>query len=78
MAEIMGENVPENVGAVVSRHLEYALEYYGEKTAVPMFRKHVAWYSAGMPNSAEFRIKINQMTDSNLLKVAIREFWGII
>ena len=78
LAEIMGENVPENVGAVVLRHLEYALEYYGEKTAVPMFRKHVAWYSAGMPNSAEFRIKINQMTDSNLLKVAIREFWGII
>ena len=78
LAEIMGGAAPTDVGNVVLRHLEYALSYYGEKTAVPMFRKHVAWYSAGMPNSAEFRIKINQITDSRLLKVAIREFWGII
>jgi tRNA-dihydrouridine synthase B len=74
----MGEMPPSDVGNVVLRHLEYALEYYGEKTAVPMFRKHAAWYSAGMKNSSEFRIKVNQISDSNLLKVAIREFWGII
>lgn len=78
LAEIVGGGAPENVGAVVLRHLEYALEYYGEKTAVPMFRKHVAWYSAGMPNSSDFRIKVNQIADSDTLKVAIREFWGII
>lgn len=78
LAEIIGGGAPENVGAVVLQHLEYALEYYGEKTAVPMFRKHVAWYSAGMPNSSDFRIKVNQIADSDTLKVAIREFWGII
>ena len=78
LAEIVGGGAPENVGAVVLQHLEYALEYYGEKTAVPMFRKHVAWYSAGMPNSSDFRIKVNQIADSDTLKVAIREFWGII
>ena len=58
--------------------LEYALEYYGENTAIPMFRKHAAWYSAGMPNSSEFRIRVNQIVDANVLKVAIRDFWGII
>lgn len=78
LAEIMGEKPPLDVGHVVLQHLEYALEYYGEATAVPMFRKHAAWYSAGMKNSSEFRIKVNQISDSNLLKVAIREFWGII
>ena len=78
LAEIIGGGAPENVGAVVLQHLEYALEYYGEKTAVLMFRKHVAWYSAGMPNSSDFRIKVNQIADSDTLKVAIREFWGII
>ena len=78
LSEIMGEAAPADVGGVVLRHLDYALEYYGEKTAVPMFRKHAAWYSAGMKNSSEFRIKVNQITDSNLLKVAIQEFWGII
>ncbi len=78
LAEICTGIVPPNIGEIVLRHLEYAVEYYGENTAVPMFRKHAAWYSAGMPNSSEFRIRVNQITDVNLLKVAIREFWGII
>ena len=78
LAEILGENIDVNVGAVALQHLAYAVEYYGEKTAVPMFRKHAAWYSAGMPNSAEFRIKVNQIADADALKVAIQEFWGII
>ena len=78
LAEICTGIVPQNIGEIVLRHLEYAVEYYGENTAVPMFRKHAAWYSAGMPNSSEFRIRVNQITDVNLLKVAIREFWGII
>ncbi len=78
LSEIMGNMPPGDIGSVVLQHLDYALEYYGEKTAVPMFRKHAAWYSAGMKNSSEFRIKINQITDSRVLKVAIRDFWGII
>lgn len=77
-AEIMENNTPENIGQLVLKHLEYALEYYGEKTAVPMFRKHVAWYSAGMKDATRFRMKINQILDSDVLKVAIRDFWGII
>ena len=78
LTEICTGIVPQNIGEIVLRHLEYAVGYYGENTAVPMFRKHAAWYSAGMPNSSEFRIRVNQITDVNLLKVAIREFWGII
>ena len=78
LSQICGGMRPENVGDIVLRHLEYAIEYYGEKTAVPMFRKHAAWYSAGMPNSSEFRIKVNQIADADVLKVAIRDFWGMI
>ena len=77
-AEIIENKTPENIGKLVLQHLEYALEYYGEKTAVPMFRKHVAWYSAGMKDATHFRMKINQILDSDVLKVAIREFWSII
>ncbi|MBQ4070323.1 MAG: tRNA-dihydrouridine synthase [Alphaproteobacteria bacterium] len=78
LAEINGFAGPKNVGDVVLQHLQYAIEYYGESTAVPMFRKHAAWYSAGMPNSSEFRIKVNQITDSKVLEVAIKDFWSII
>lgn len=78
IAEILGENIQVNVADVVLKHLEYAIEYYGEKTAVPMFRKHAAWYSAGMSNSSGFRIKVNQIDNADVLKVAIRDFWGIM
>lgn len=67
---------PDNIGQIVLQHLDYMLEYYGEKTSVQMFRKHAAWYSAGMPNSADFRIKVNQITEEKDLKLAICEFWG--
>lgn len=78
LGQLQGAAAPANVGAVVLRHLDYAIEYYGARTAIPMFRKHAAWYSAGMPNSADFRIKVNGIVDADVLKVAIREFWGII
>jgi len=68
---------PKNVGVVALRHLDYIIDYYGAKTGVPMFRKHAAWYSSGMPNSAEFRIRVNQITDENELKKIIKEFWAI-
>lgn len=68
---------PDNVGAVVLEHLELILDYYGEKAGVPMFRKHAAWYSAGMPNSAQFRITVNQITDANELKKIIKDFWSV-
>ncbi len=76
LGELVGRPGPNNVGDVVRRHLEYSVEYYGARTAVPMFRKHAAWYSAGMPNSAEFRIKVNRITDADELRAAIDEFWG--
>ena len=53
------------------------VEYYGSHTAIPMFRKHAAWYSAGMPNSAQFRIKINQITDEEEIRKLIKEFWSV-
>ncbi len=76
-AEILetGEK-PKNIGAIVLKHLNLMIEYYGARAAIPMFRKHLAWYSTGMPNSSEFRIKINQITDEDLIRDEILQFWG--
>ena len=68
---------PENIGNVALKHLDLIINYYGEKSGVPMFRKHAAWYSAGMPNSAQFRIRVNQITDAEQLRYLIKEFWSI-
>lgn len=43
------------------RHAELMIEYKGEFTGIHEMRKHVAWYSAGMPDSARLRNLINQV-----------------
>ena len=70
-------DAPQNVGEIVLKHLDLMIDYYGAKVGIPMFRKHVMWYSAGMPNSAQFRIKINQILDEKELKKNIKEFWHV-
>lgn len=69
---------PNDVGAVVMRHLGRVIDYYGGRAGVPMFRKHLAWYSAGRANSGAFRIKINQITDVSELEQEILQFWGCV
>ena len=76
LSEISGGAVPHNIGEIVLRHLAYTIEYYGARAGVPLFRKHAAWYSAGMPNSSEFRIRVNQITDADELRKEICKFWG--
>ena len=73
---VAGGVAPDNVGDVVLRHLGYVIDYYGPRAGVPMFRKHAAWYSYGMPHASEFRIKVNTVTDPDELKLEICKFWG--
>ncbi len=37
------------------RHLNLEIEWKGEYTAVREMRKHLSWYTAGLPHSARFR-----------------------
>ena len=46
---------------VILRHAKLQLECKGEYTAVREMRKHLAWYTVGMPHSARFRQSINAM-----------------
>lgn len=46
----------------VLEHFQDMLTHYGEFSGLLMARKHIAWYSKGLNNSAEFRVAINQAT----------------
>lgn len=78
ISEIITGAAPENIGQIVLRHLDAVIDYYGERGGVPLFRKHAAWYSAGMPDAGAFRVAVNQITDANELKDKISEFWGCV
>lgn len=45
----------------ILRHAKLQMETKGEYTAVREMRKHLAWYTAGLPHSARFRQTINTM-----------------
>ncbi len=52
------------------RHLLDACAYYGEKRAPLIMRKHLAWYTKGMKNSAAMRVRFNEcVTAGEMLKV---------
>ena len=42
------------------QHLELAIENKGEGIAVREMRKHISWYTKGMPDATRFRDRINQ------------------
>ena len=46
---------------MILEHADFQLQIKGEYTAVREMRKHLAWYTAGMPHSARFRQTINSM-----------------
>jgi len=50
--------------AVIVEHYHAMLDHYGETTGVNMARKHLGWYTKGLPGSAEFRNKVNQVPDA--------------
>lgn len=40
---------------VIAHHLDMAVDYYGEAMASRNFRKHLLWYTKGLPGGALFR-----------------------
>ena len=60
---------------IVLGHYEDMLAHYGSEVGSRIARKHIAWYSKGLPGSAEFRAAVNQTIDVNRIKDLIRSFY---
>jgi tRNA-dihydrouridine synthase B len=61
---------------VISEHYDAMLSHYGTMTGVNMARKHIGWYTRGLPGSAEFRNKVNQEPDAEVVKAMLAEFYA--
>ncbi len=51
----------EEIRQMILRHGRLLVEYKGEYTGMREMRKHVAWYTAGMPHSAGLRRQVNTL-----------------
>lgn len=56
-------------------HIDKAVEYYGEKRAVPELRKHIACYLRGLKNSSYVKDLINRETSKEKVKELLIEYF---
>jgi tRNA-dihydrouridine synthase B len=60
---------------VITEHYVETLAHYGSEVGVNMMRKHLGWYTKGLPGSAEFRNKVNQVPDAVRVLDMLAEFY---
>jgi tRNA-dihydrouridine synthase B len=61
--------------AILLEHYEAMLEHYGVDLGLKIARKHIAWYSKGLPGSAEFRAAINTAAAPAPVRALIEAFY---
>ena len=49
----------EEIKQMICRHARLQVKYKGEYLGIREMRKHVSWYTSGLPNSARLRGEIN-------------------
>lgn len=60
----------------ILEHARLQLKYKGEYTGVREMRKHIGWYSAGMPGGARLRGRVNAMETMEDIESVVREAFG--
>ncbi len=75
-----GERLPEPGLAeqqkILLTHYNDMLEHFGSDAGLRLARKHVAWYSRGLPGSAEFRANVMRLTDADAVIGLIGRFYA--
>jgi tRNA-dihydrouridine synthase B len=81
MAALTGQDVPEDPTLeqqyrIITEHYQDMLNHYGTQTAVNLMRKHIGWYTKGLPGSAEFRNGVNQIADPDEVLDRLERFYA--
>jgi tRNA-dihydrouridine synthase B len=75
-----GERLPapplDRQMTTVLAHYEEMLTHYGVSVGSRCMRKHIGWYSKGLPGSAEFRAAVNRVDDPARVKTMISGFYA--
>jgi len=81
MAELTGEgrapdpDLDEQLETMLSQYDEM-LALYGTHTGVNLARKHIGWYTKGLPGSGELRNTVNQQDDPAVVVRMLQEFYS--
>ncbi len=61
--------------ATVREHYRAMLSHYGREPGSRVARKHLGWYSKGLPGSAEFRAAVNREPDPDKVEAMIDGYY---
>jgi tRNA-dihydrouridine synthase B len=81
IAELVNEgawtepSLDEQLSVILEQYAEM-LSLYGRQTGVNLARKHIGWYTKGLPGSAELRNRVNQQDDPATVVAMLREFYS--
>ena len=74
-----GEKLPEVTSGeklkIIKEHLDLLVKEKGEDVAIKEFRKHLAAYSKNLPNSSNFRVRVNAIDDRCELEKVLDEYF---
>jgi tRNA-dihydrouridine synthase B len=56
-------------------HFDAMLAYYGARGGVRIARKHIAWYTHGLPGAEAFRASINKTDEAGAVTKLVRGFY---
>jgi len=65
----------EQLAAMLEQY-DDMLRLYGKQTGVNLARKHIGWYTKGLPGSAELRNSVNQQDDPARVVAMLQEFYA--
>lgn len=74
-----GEVLPapevSEIHQILLEHLDQLYRFYGETTGVRVARKHIAWYTRGLADSASFRQAVNRLETTQAQLQAVNDFF---
>ena len=69
-----GVITPEQKKEIILEHFNQMINWYGDYGVI-LFRKHLHQYSKGIPKASEFRTKINEETNPDIVRKLIEEYF---
>ncbi|MBS0562842.1 MAG: tRNA-dihydrouridine synthase, partial [Proteobacteria bacterium] len=61
--------------AIMLEHYTAILAHFGSAPGLRLARKHLAWYSRGLPGSAEFRATVTRLSEVDEVLALIDAFY---
>ena len=68
-------SLDEQLDVILEQYAEMQ-SLYGKQTGVNLARKHIGWYTKGLPGSAEFRNRVNQQDDPAVVVAMLKDFYA--